>query len=116
MKDFVGAVVRQGATNVFDHAVSRHFFVFLEQRNDDVKEAQLEHLLCKNRFFTGPVCSNKAFTEISEPNLVFGRVNEFQNLSRLDQRNGLAKLFANFVGNVIDIGQFGRVVQDTQET
>ena len=105
LEGLLGVVIRQGAANILDDTLSFNFLVLMQQSNDDVEQAKLEHLFGKDGVAASRVGSNKAPSQFSKANLVFRSLDQFQNLCSLDQRDSLAKLPANLIRNIVDVGQ-----------
>ena len=114
MKDLFWVVVGQSRTNVFDHAVGVDFLVLVQQRQDDVEQAQPKHLLGKDFALLCRIGGHEAFAQLGEDDLVLWGVDKFEDFGGLDQGDGVAELAANFVRQLVDVGQMRVVVQQAE--
>ncbi len=77
-----------------------------------MKEAQLVNLLGKNLLPHLPASFIKAASKCSQFNVVLWRIYQLKDFRGFDNGNGLAKIFFNLVGYVVDINQFRLVVEN----
>jgi hypothetical protein len=73
-------------------------------------------LLGKDRLSHLPIRFKEALAQLGQLDVVFRRTNKFQNLGSLHNANSLAEVFADLVGDIIDVVQIGRIVKDADQT
>ena len=79
------------------------FLVLLEQRDDDVEQPKLEDLLREDRALSEPVGDDEPAAQFREAHFLPGGVDQIENLGRLQDRDRLAELLADLVGDVVDV-------------